>query len=357
MKLTTLLHKTELERSLLIGYYGGGNYGDELLLEVLGNLLTREGVKQVTIAYQEPESYPEMHHNFGYRIIDIHSKPQLLRAALKNKTILVGGGGLWGVDMNLNTFIMSIFLFVCRWLLGKKVYLLGIGYYNSTTRLGRWGAWLAGKSANLILARDAETYANFGKITKRVRMDCDIAWYINELDLRAYEQDVTQLEKRLKVGGKTLFFAPRRSQSKRQQADFVRFNDLVGECITANQDKRIVLALAESAVKAPELHEWGRELKARHKRLSLLDFAHNPLTLFLFFRKHHDQLALIAPQLHLIITAYLTDTLFVPTVYDNKVSALLTHIGVPQSNQLPLGNLTGAGLQRFIDDYYEGAVT
>ncbi|HSW65578.1 MAG TPA: polysaccharide pyruvyl transferase family protein [Bacillota bacterium] len=354
MKLTTFLHKTNLERSLLIGYYGGGNYGDELLLEVLGNLLTRDGVKQVTIAYQEPASYPTMHHDFGYQIIDIHSKPQLFKAALKNKTILVGGGGLWGVDMNLNTFIMSIFLFACRWLLGKKVYLLGIGYYSSTTRLGRLGAWLAGKSANLILARDAETYANFGGISKHVHLDSDISWYIDGLDLRAYDHDVVQMEKKLKLGSKTLFFAPRRSQAKRQRSDFARFNDLVGECITANQDKRIVLALAESAAKAPELHEWGRELKARHKQLSLLDFAHNPLTLFLFFRKHHDQLALIAPQLHLIITAYLTDTLFVPTVYDNKVSALLTRIGVPQSSQLPLGNLTGAGLQRFIDDYYGG---
>ncbi len=355
MKLTTFLQKHHLERSLLIGYYGGGNYGDELLLETLQNLLAKQGIQQATIAYQNPASYATMHHDFGYKRIDVHSKKALMLAALHNKQILVGGGGLWGVDMNANTFMLSIFLFACRYLLGKKVYLLGIGYYSSTTRLGRAGAWLAGKAAHLILARDNETFHNFGKISRHVYLDRDIAWYISELDLTAYDPDVAALEKKMQLAGKTLFFAPRRSQAKRQHQEFTSLNQLIADCVALNQEKHAILALAESEAKSPDLHQWARTLQAKNPQLTLLDFAHNPITLFLFFRKHYGDLALIAPQLHLIITAHLTQTAFLPIVYDNKVSALLDHIGIPTSKTLPIGTITAPILQNFIDDYWGGS--
>ena len=152
MKLNDFLQKTNLDDSLLIGYYGGGNYGDELLLEVLCNLLASKGVQNLKITYQRPNTYQAMHRNFGSELVDIHNREAVTRAAFKSKNILIGGGGLWGVDMNFNTLLLSIFLFVSRWALRKKVYLLGVGYYNSTTWMGRLGAWFAGKAANVIIA-------------------------------------------------------------------------------------------------------------------------------------------------------------------------------------------------------------
>ena len=144
MNIEQILASGNLEKSVLIGYYGGGNYGDELLLEVLAARLRGEGVQNITITYQDLSLYKTYHRDFGYPLIQMGNKVAVLRTIVKNKTIIVGGGGLWGLDVNPNIFLLSLMLFASRWLLGKSVYLLGVGYYNSTNWYGRLSAWVAG---------------------------------------------------------------------------------------------------------------------------------------------------------------------------------------------------------------------
>jgi polysaccharide pyruvyl transferase WcaK-like protein len=355
MKLTSLLKTTNLEHSLLIGYYGGGNYGDELLLEVLGNLLKKQGVEDVTITYQGLDQYKKYHHDFGYKRIEISDKKTLVKHLLKNKRILIGGGGLWGVDMNLNTFLLSFMLFISRWFLGKKVYLLGVGYYNSTNRLGHAGAWLAAKSANVILGRDEETVENFSRLNKRTYLDTDIAWHVDSIDLESYESEVKELEQKLKVGDKTLFITLRRAQAKHKQEDFVHFTQKVEACIEANQDKSIIIGLLESKSKSPLEYEQAHDWQEQFDNVQVLDFPHNPLALFLFFRKHNKQLAVIGPQFHIIITAHLTDVPFMPVVYDNKVDALLSNLGITAENRIPIKGLVQADMQAFVNSYFGGS--
>jgi polysaccharide pyruvyl transferase WcaK-like protein len=355
MNLTELLHQTNLENSLLIGYYGGGNYGDELLLEVLGNLLKRQGVQNVAITYQRPATYRTMHHDFGYRTIDIHSKPALIAASLRSRTILIGGGGLWGVDMNFNTFLLGVYLFFCRFVLMKKVYLLGIGFYNSTTRQGRIAAWFAGKAANAILARDRESADNFRKISKHVHQDTDIAWQAQNLDLSAYKVELAELTMRLPITGKTLLLALRRPQAKRQKEVFVRFNQHIAGLISDNPNRPILLVMLESEGKDPELYAQARAWQKHHKHLRILEAPYNPLTLYLFVKEHHKRLCVIAPQLHLIMTAHLTGTLYMPMGYDNKVRMLLEQIGVPAAQQIAVSNITKPDLQTFADNFFGGS--
>lgn len=354
MNLTDFLQRTNLEKSLLIGYYGGGNYGDELLLEVLGNLLVRQQVHSVTITYQHPETYPSMHHDFGFGVINIHSKGQLIKATLRSKNILIGGGGLWGVDMNANTFLLGVYLFVCRWFLFKKVHLLGIGYYNSTTRAGRLAAWFAGKAANTIIARDIESVRNFKRISKHVHRDSDMAWYAKSLDLAPYEQEAEELAQRLPIEGKTLLLAMRRPQSKRQRDTFLRFNQQIGELIINNPERPIMLVMLESEGKDPEMYEQARAWQKTHKHLRILEAPFNPLTLFAYIQRHHKRLGVIAPQLHLIMTAHLTGTAFLPLVYDNKVQMLLDQIKVPANLRLPVVDVTTKALQTFADNFLGG---
>lgn len=354
MKLTDFLRHTNLNKSLLIGYYGGGNYGDELLLEVLGNMLMRQGVSDLTITYQRPETYGSMHRDFGFNLVDIHSRAEVARAALKSKKILIGGGGLWGVDMNANTLLLSIFLFVSRWALGKKIYLLGVGYYNSTTRQGRMAAWLAGKAANLIIARDSESVDNFRRISKHVFSDYDIAWNTNGLDLAAYGDDTTIMEQRMPVGGKTLIVALRRPQAKRQQSDFSRYNNLVKWLVQANPKRPIIVVMLESETKDPGLYEEARSWRRKHKRLRIIEAPYNPLTLFLYIKKNSKRLAVIAPQLHLIMTAHLCGVPFLPMVYDNKVAMLLDQIGVPKNGRLSIKKINGEAMQKFANNFFGG---
>ncbi|HSD55997.1 MAG TPA: polysaccharide pyruvyl transferase family protein [Candidatus Saccharimonadales bacterium] len=354
MKLTQLLKTTNLDNSLLIGYYGGGNYGDELLLEVLGNLLSQNHTKDVTITYINPEQYENYHRDFGYKRIDMQDKKQLIKQLFKSKNIMIGGGGLWGVDMNFNTFLLSLMLFMGRWLLGKKVYLLGVGYYNSTTRMGRAGAWLAGKAANAIIARDDETFENFSLINHETYLDSDMAWYIDQVNLRPYEHDVTIMEERLRIDQKTLVVALRRPQSKKHGHEFTAFTDHIGEFIAANPDKSIIIAVLESLSRSPEEHRQAHAWREMYPNVQLLDFPHNPLALFLFFRKHHRDLALIAPQFHVIITAHLTNVPFSPIVYDNKVNALLSQIGIADNERIPMKAVNLGIMQQFADNFFGG---
>jgi len=355
MKLTQLLKSTNLDNSLLIGYYGGGNYGDELLLEVLGNLLHQNGTKDVTITYINPDQYRDYHHDFGYKRIDMQDKKQLIKQLFTSKNIMIGGGGLWGVDMNFNTFLLSLMLFFGRFLLGKKVFLLGVGYYNSTTKLGRAGAWLAGKAANGIIARDDETFENFSLINNETYLDSDMAWYIDQVNLRPYEHDVTVMERHLRIDDKTLVIAPRRPQSKKHSHEFTTFTDQIGEFIASNPDKSIIVAVLESQARSPEEHRQAQAWRELYPNVQLLDFPHNPLALFLFFRKHHRNLALIAPQFHVIITAHLTNVPFSPIVYDNKVDALLTQIGVAYHERIPMKDVNLGVMQQFADNFFGGS--
>lgn len=354
MKLTEFLAKTNLDRSLLIGYYGGGNYGDELLLEVLGNLLLQQGTKDVTITYRDPAQYTDYHHDFGYERIDMQNRGQLVKHILKNKNIMIGGGGLWGVDMNFNTFLLSLMLFMARFGLGKKVYLLGVGFYNSTNRMGRIAAWFAGKAANVIIARDNETLENFGAHNKQTFLDTDMAWHINKINLATYQKDANEIEMRLPVAQKTVLVALRRpqSKSKAKAEDFIKFTETIGKFLNSNTDKPIILAVLESESKSPEEHLQAREWAKLYPNVRLLDFPHNPLALYLYFQKHSKQLTLIGPQFHIIITAHLTDVPFAPVVYDNKVDALFDQIGISDEERIPIHDVEQATLQTFADNFY-----
>lgn len=354
MKLIDFVRETNLDNSLLIGYYGGGNYGDELLMEVLGNMLSRQGAQGVTVTYQQPETYQTMHHDFGFQVIDMHDRKAVFSSALTSKNILIGGGGLWGVDMNLNTFLLSFFLFISRWLLGKKIYLLGVGYYHSTTKLGRAAAWLAGKAANVIFARDDESFANFGRITKRVYQDADIAWNIPHLDLSSYHQEAELMQKDLPVGGKTLMVALRRPQAKRQSSDFVRYNKMINDLMDSNPNRPMLLVMLESERKDPELYKEARSWRRKHKHLRIIEAPYNPLTLFLYVRQNYKRLGLIAPQLHLLLTAYLNHVPFLPISYDNKVSQMFDQIGVAPQARYALAEVNGDDMQQFANDFFGG---
>jgi len=349
MNIEQILASGNLEKSVLIGYYGGGNYGDELLLEVLAARLRGEGVQNITITYQDLSLYKTYHRDFGYPLIQMGNKVAVLRTIVKNKTIIVGGGGLWGLDVNPNIFLLSLMLFASRWLLGKSVYLLGVGYYNSTNWYGRLSAWVAGKAATQIVARDHETYVNFQKITKHVSLDADIAWQIAKVDLLPYRRDFLALKSMLPVASKTLFITLRRF--KRAQKS--NYNEAV-EAFLAGNEHPVIVALMEPRSVDPEGYERIKLWQQTYRNVHVIDFSWNPLALFVFFKEYRDELAVVAPQFHVILTAYVTGVLFLPIAYDNKVSELLKQVG--HSNILSAHALARADLEKFANAFYGSVV-
>ena len=98
MTLDKFFKETNLEKTFLIGYYGGSNFGDELLLEVLQNVLSQKGVREASFDSANPKIYETYHHNFGYTMV-VPSPMNLLRAIFKNNSIAVGGGWALGIRL------------------------------------------------------------------------------------------------------------------------------------------------------------------------------------------------------------------------------------------------------------------
>lgn len=347
LSLVNFLKKESLDNSLMVGFYGGGNYGDELLMEVLAGLLKKQGAKDISIAYQTPLLYEKFHHEFGFKRVDMQEKLSFIRAMISHKHVIVGGGGLWGMDCNRNVVGMSLLLLLLRKIMRKKIYLLAVGYYNSATKMGRFGAWCAAKSASLILARDEESYRNFKQLQPNTQRDTDIAWYIDYLDLDDYQTDLAQLEEQLHITGKTLFFTLRRFRGGQQS----QLANLVERAVRNNPQKQIIIGLMEPRHVDPEgyrqLLSWQREFS----NLQIIDCGFNPLALFLFFRKHAKNLVFIGPQFHGILSAHLNGMSYFPVAYDNKVVGLL-HSIAPQLKPIPIQALTQNDLQQFIDQSY-----
>lgn len=347
LSLINFLKNEKLDSSLMIGFYGGGNYGDELLMEVLAGLLKKQDAKNISIAYQTPLLYEKFHHDFGFKRVDMQDKLSFIRAMFGHKHIIVGGGGLWGMDCNRNVVGMSILLLFCRKLLRKKIYLLAVGYYDSAGKMARLGAWCAAKAANLILARDEESYRNFKRLQSNTQRDIDIAWYVDYLNLDDYQADLAELEQKLHITDKTLFFTLRRFRGAAQN----QLTNMVEQAVRDNPDKQVIVGLMEPRHVDPEgyrqLLNWQRDFP----NLQIIDCGFNPLALFLFFRKHAKNLVFIGPQFHGILTAHLNGMPYFPVAYDNKVTGLL-HSIAPQLKPIPLQALTQNDLQQFIDQSY-----
>lgn len=343
MTIPDFLGHKNFDNSMLLGFYGGGNYGDELLMEVLAGLLKKQGTKNVTIAYQQPDKYGTFHHNFGYKRINMHDRGAMLKGILRSKKLVVGGGGLWGLDSNLNILLMSLALFASRWLFGKKVYLLAVGYYNSAPKIGRLSAWLAGKAANGILVRDQESYENFARINKKTDCDTDIAWYIDQLDLTPYQKDLAKLEELVRVEQKTLFITLRRFHGARRH----HLAAVVAEFLRSNQSQPIIIALLEPQSNDPEGYSLLESWQETYPNIQIVDFSFNPLALYLFFQKYHDKLLFFGPQFHGILSAHLTGVPYMPIAYDNKVRNLLQHVA-PGRQHVALQALKPEDLQQFI---------
>ncbi|MDO8573025.1 MAG: polysaccharide pyruvyl transferase family protein [bacterium] len=346
MNIINFFLKTNLEKSFIIGYYGGLNFGDELLLEVILNLLKNNGVKDISFYYTSPEIYSHYHHDFGYKKIPA-TPLDMLKEVFKCKNIIIGGGGLWGLDFNKNIALLSLILFFAKYFLRKKIYLIGVGYYLSTTKLGRFAGWLAGFSSDIIIARDNETFRNFSRVSRNIFIDNDIVFNFHELDEKLYTSDVDELKKEVDISEKTIFITTRRFSGDK----YASFKEEIQKFIEKNTDKKIIMALFEAKIVDKEGYNFFLDVSKKYKNITVVDFHYNPVALLFLFSYHHKNIAMISPQFHGQLVAHLTGASFLPISYDNKNSELFKSIGIKYF--FDIKNVSYFDMQNFINHFYE----
>lgn len=138
---------------LILGYYGFGNLGDELLLEALVNLLKNEGVPIDRIAIlsaqpQEQVLHASLHYIDRWDIKDVCS------ALKESKTLLLGGGGLFQDTSSIKSCFYYWGVLRLAKLFGCKIWAVGQSVGPLRTQIGRFLAKNALQLCEWISVRD-----------------------------------------------------------------------------------------------------------------------------------------------------------------------------------------------------------
>lgn len=344
-QLTDLMREVNLDDSFILGYYGGGNYGDELLFEVLQHLCHERDYRRISFLYQQPTDYTTFHHELGYDAIDASNKIEIIKTIFKRSKLIIGGGGLWGLDANLNIVLMSVMLFLARLLMGKEVYLTGVGYYGSTNTFGHIAAWLAGKAANQILARDQETYERFSRINRRTYLCDDIAFNVPHLRTKNFVEDVRELESTVgTIDQPTVMITLRRFKPHQLNP----YTQAVEKWLTEHPKVPVILALMEPREVDLDGFEKLVQWQTSRPYARVIDFSYNPVALYHFLHRHREKLSYIGPQFHVLLIAHLAGVRLLPLAYDNKVSQLLTKL--EYDGQIPISEISSSHLSLFVGE-------
>lgn len=346
MKTLEFFKKIDLEKTVLVGYYGGGNYGDELLLELFQLNFKKNGVRNVSIYYQS-NNYLQYHKDFGYKICK--NILTLLKSVIFSRSIVIGGGGLWGSDATMGIFWLSLGLFMMHFF-GKKIYLVSVGFYSSANLIGSMSAFFAAKAADVIIARDEESALNFRRLNdKNTYLDQDISMCV-ELDdsvEKLYEglsKNIKELEDCLLKNSEVTLIGFRHFRDKK------KYDCVIERALSIVKDRIVVLSLFWPVFKDKDHNIFIERLVSSHRNVRVYYYACNPLELYFLFKKYRRRLTIIAPQYHLNAVAYKTGVRFFPLVYSNKVFQLMKHVGFKVDQCKWLDDIDEADIVNFVND-------
>jgi polysaccharide pyruvyl transferase CsaB len=152
-------------KALLLGYYGQGNLGDDLMLSCLSTWLSDQGVS-ITVGSENPQGVtapcgrPVVQNvpllgEWEWRSTWLHGgAARLLSAMRRHDLIILGGGDLIRDDHGWRTFAFSIEKIAAARLLGKPVALLNVGIGTPSTAYGRATLGWALRQCARVIVRD-----------------------------------------------------------------------------------------------------------------------------------------------------------------------------------------------------------
>ena len=134
-------------RAAVLGYYGFGNLGDELLLSACLEMFRRCGVRreEVVVLTNSPCNEPSVNRwHYG----------EVVRALRQSESLLLGGGGLFQDTTSVKSCVWYWGIVRLARLLGCKVWALGQSVGPLRTRAGRKFAGNALRACDVVHVRD-----------------------------------------------------------------------------------------------------------------------------------------------------------------------------------------------------------
>ena len=155
--------------ALLMGYYGGRNLGDDMMLHCIRQWLDAQHVRLTVLS----EGAGDIRTRHGLPVVEnvpllgqwawrdawLRGKAaRLLRAIARHDALIVGGGDLIRDDRGWRAFSFAVEKIVVALALRRQVFLVNIGIGTPSTVYGRWILrWILPRCARII-ARDERTY-------------------------------------------------------------------------------------------------------------------------------------------------------------------------------------------------------
>ena len=137
----------------LIGYYGFGNLGDELLLSACIDILTRCGISRSRIAVlsNDPERTSS---DLGVDSVNRWKLRELTNVFRKSERVIFGGGGIFQDRTSLKSCVWYWAVVRLARLMGARVYAVGQSVGPLESKLSRAFAGNALRSCRVVHVRD-----------------------------------------------------------------------------------------------------------------------------------------------------------------------------------------------------------
>lgn len=143
-------------KAAILGYYGFGNLGDELLLSACLEMLKRCGVARECIVVLS-NAPAETSKNFGVDSVNRWKFREVVSALRNSETFLLGGGGIFQDTSSVKSCIWYWGMVRLAKFLGCKVWALGQSVGPLSSGVSRIFAGNALRACNVLHVRDDES--------------------------------------------------------------------------------------------------------------------------------------------------------------------------------------------------------
>ncbi len=176
-----------LRKAVLIGFYGVGNLGDELMLFTITQWLRHQGI-ETTVIGEGADAITRDHGlpaESNIPIIPVWSIKdswfrgrawQLIQIFRRHDIVIVGGGDLLRDDNGWKQFVYTLEKLILGIVLGKPTFMVNVGIGRPDTSYGRFGLRTILPRLRSIIVRDSRSVAVCQKAgaAENVQKACDI---------------------------------------------------------------------------------------------------------------------------------------------------------------------------------------
>lgn len=181
-----------MKKVVISGYYGFENYGDEISLQAIVNVLKEQGIG-ISVFSSKPELTSSENGIICFYSFDIFD---IIKQIFVSDALISGGGSLLQDKTSIKSFLYYIFVILTAKILGKKVIIFSQGFAPLKHKPLEMLLKIALKNLSYISVRDYESQKYLEKLGINSKTFSDCVWAFNRTKALKKNKLVIQLRDR-----------------------------------------------------------------------------------------------------------------------------------------------------------------